>query len=316
MSTPQSTLRGPLGYGCAALVGGRTRRESLRLLDAAYDAGIRHFDVARVYGTGDAEGIVGEFARGRRADISITTKFGIDPLPASGRVAIAKRIVRAGARRSPRLLRLLRQHTSRAVSRGLFTPEKARSSLAVSLQALGLETVDAYLLHDGRRSDWLTPGLVESLDELHVRGLIGSYGLATDASEVERIASGSLLPQVAQFESSVVAPAPIDLVNRAGIRTVTFRPFATALTPISALLSSEPALADSWRADLDLDVSNAEILADLSLAYALYDNSSGPVVFSSGDPGRIARAAALASDAPFSTAQLTRFRALVARAIS
>ena len=32
-----------LGFGCSALVSGRTRTQSLRLLDAAFDAGIARF---------------------------------------------------------------------------------------------------------------------------------------------------------------------------------------------------------------------------------------------------------------------------------
>ena len=37
------------------------RRESVRLLEVAYDSGITHFDTARSYGYGEAESAVGEF---------------------------------------------------------------------------------------------------------------------------------------------------------------------------------------------------------------------------------------------------------------
>lgn len=49
----------------------------MRLLDAAYDAGIRHFDVAPLYGQGEAAALFGEFPRGRRDKVTVTTKFGI-----------------------------------------------------------------------------------------------------------------------------------------------------------------------------------------------------------------------------------------------
>ena len=47
------------------------------MLGAAYDAGIRHFDVARSYGYGDAEGVVGEFLRGCSEQVTVTSKFGL-----------------------------------------------------------------------------------------------------------------------------------------------------------------------------------------------------------------------------------------------
>jgi D-threo-aldose 1-dehydrogenase len=43
-----------LGFGCAALMG-RGERHAQRLLETAFDAGIRHFDLAPLYGQGDAE---------------------------------------------------------------------------------------------------------------------------------------------------------------------------------------------------------------------------------------------------------------------
>ena len=109
-SRDEGLLRGArLGFGCSALVGGRTRRESLRLLDAAWDAGIRHFDTARVYGSGDAEELLGSFAGGRRSAMTITTKFGIEPLPSNPATAIAKGTVRRLLRRSRPLLALARR---------------------------------------------------------------------------------------------------------------------------------------------------------------------------------------------------------------
>src|SRR5665213_2548596 len=54
-----------LGFGGSGLMGGLSERESLALLETAYDAGIRHFDVAPVYGHGMAEHCLGNFVRGK-----------------------------------------------------------------------------------------------------------------------------------------------------------------------------------------------------------------------------------------------------------
>jgi len=53
----------------------------LRLLETAWDAGIRHFDTAPLYGQGEAETVLGRFLRNRRETLSLTSKFGL--LPAS-----------------------------------------------------------------------------------------------------------------------------------------------------------------------------------------------------------------------------------------
>jgi len=56
---PEVTLPGGartsvLGFGCSALLGGRTPRQARYLLDAAPDSCIRHSVVARVSGNGAA----------------------------------------------------------------------------------------------------------------------------------------------------------------------------------------------------------------------------------------------------------------------
>src|SRR6185312_8678414 len=73
-----------LGLGCAALGGRASRKESLAALGAALDAGITFYDTARSYGYGQAEGLMGEFFRGRREQVVLCTKFGILPAKQGG----------------------------------------------------------------------------------------------------------------------------------------------------------------------------------------------------------------------------------------
>jgi aryl-alcohol dehydrogenase-like predicted oxidoreductase len=60
-TTGRSTTR--LGFGCSSVMGSLNRRDSLRMLASAFDAGIRHFDVAPMYGYGEAEVCLGEFLK-------------------------------------------------------------------------------------------------------------------------------------------------------------------------------------------------------------------------------------------------------------
>ncbi|MDX6643271.1 MAG: D-threo-aldose 1-dehydrogenase, partial [Solirubrobacteraceae bacterium] len=55
-----------LGFGCAELYRAASAAERRRLLETAHSLGIRHFDVAPMYGLGLAERELGGFARGRR----------------------------------------------------------------------------------------------------------------------------------------------------------------------------------------------------------------------------------------------------------
>jgi len=65
MSTPGTIT---LGFGCAGLAARLTASESRRLVDVAFDAGVRHFDVARSYGYGRAEA-----CSARRSPLAATT---------------------------------------------------------------------------------------------------------------------------------------------------------------------------------------------------------------------------------------------------
>lgn len=76
----------PLTLGTMNFGRHQSERESLEIISAALDAGIRVVDSADVYGQGESEEIVGKALRGRRDDVVLATKFhgqiGTDPLTA------------------------------------------------------------------------------------------------------------------------------------------------------------------------------------------------------------------------------------------
>ena len=69
----------PLGFGCVQLTTHREASEAVSMLERAFALGITHFDVARAYGFGRAEGILGKFLRGRRDQVTVATKLGLHP---------------------------------------------------------------------------------------------------------------------------------------------------------------------------------------------------------------------------------------------
>src|SRR5580692_6033576 len=76
---PSSLRPSRLGLGCASLGSRIGASAGARALSAAHEAGVTWFDVAPPYGLGDAELLLGEFLRGRRHGVSVTTKVGIAP---------------------------------------------------------------------------------------------------------------------------------------------------------------------------------------------------------------------------------------------
>jgi aryl-alcohol dehydrogenase-like predicted oxidoreductase len=65
-----------LALGCWALGGkgwgGQSEKDSMEVMDAAYECGIRHFDTAQIYGV--SEELVGRFLKGRREEVFLASK--------------------------------------------------------------------------------------------------------------------------------------------------------------------------------------------------------------------------------------------------
>ena len=84
MSVSELTL-GTMMFGS---MGNPDHDESIKMIHTALDAGITIVDTADVYSQGESEEIVGKALKGRRADVVLATKFGLqmgaDPAQAGG----------------------------------------------------------------------------------------------------------------------------------------------------------------------------------------------------------------------------------------
>ncbi|QBE65403.1 aldo/keto reductase [Pseudoduganella lutea] len=109
-----------LGLGCMGMsefYGATDEAQSLRTLEAAYDAGVTLFDTAESYGNGDNERLLGHFLAGRRGNVRVATKFGI---------------VREAGRYERRIDN---------------SPAYIRQAVEGSLSRLGTDTIDLYYVH-------------------------------------------------------------------------------------------------------------------------------------------------------------------------
>ncbi len=116
------------GIGCNNF-GMRLDADQVRgVVDAAFEVGATHFDTAESYGGGHSEEFLGRALRGRREDAIVTTKFGF-PTGGVERPGSAANVARC---------------------------------IAASLDRLGMDHVDLYLLH---RPDPTTP-ITETLEAM------------------------------------------------------------------------------------------------------------------------------------------------------
>ena len=72
-------------------------------------AGVRHFDVAPMYGYGEAESCLGDFLQKHRGQITITTKYGIAPPKKSAIIKLGRNIAGPVLKQLPSLKHRLAQ---------------------------------------------------------------------------------------------------------------------------------------------------------------------------------------------------------------
>ena len=196
-----STSVPAIGLGCMNLshaYGPPTSREAgLRLLERAFELGIRHFDSAALYGFGQNEELLAPFVRKHRDDILLVSKCGI---------------------RKENGTRTIDGH-----------PEKLRQDLEHSLRRLQTDVIDLYYLH---RYDKVTP-IEDSVGEMSrfvSEGKVRAIGLSEVSAETLRKAHAVHPLAAVQSEYSPwsrnVEIAVLDACARLGIAFVAFSPLA------------------------------------------------------------------------------------------
>jgi aryl-alcohol dehydrogenase-like predicted oxidoreductase len=284
---------GRLGFGCASLQLAESRRVNERVLHAAWDGGVRWFDVARSYAYGAAERMLGDFLRGgRRDDAVVVTKFGIRP-PG---VFLRSRAVQVAARTAVGLLPSFKSRTVAAAdartAAGDFSLEGARESLHASLKALRTDHVDALLLHEPTLADLAEPTLRDWLDRCVRDGKIGCWGIAMTDIDV----AGEICRQYAeatslvQVPNSVIHPVAEWLPVGSGTTLVSHSVLTSDLAALKERLNTGPSIRPAWSDRLGFDVADTGRLAQLVLATAAR-SQGGVVLFSSRDADRCRQSA-------------------------
>lgn len=303
-----------IGFGCSSLTS-VDEKNAQRLLGAAFDAGVRHFDVARYYGYGEAEGRLGRFIKPRRAEITITTKFGIEPPRRTSALRFAMQAGRRLVQLVPAARSFLRSRAQGLVKGGAFSANEARASLETSLRELGTDYIDFYLLHDYVVSGSTPEELLEFLTSAVKSGKIRSFGMGTG---IENILAGLRtqpeLCAILQFENSVITRNVDRLPAGDAPRfVITHGALSASYQKVSSFLESHPERERSWSNDLALDCSKQETISALMLNYSVESNANGLVLFSSRDRARVARNIKAVLEPAVSSEQVALFGRLVER---
>ncbi|WP_428425513.1 aldo/keto reductase [Methylibium sp.] len=254
---PTATADAPLrlGFGCGSLGGELDHKTSCRLVEAAYEAGFRHFDVAPSYGHGRAEGIVGEVLAPVRDTVTIVTKAGIShPKAVSGLRAVRKVFLPIKAA-FPSLWKAAAGQANRAVAaRGQFGVDVIQASVAESLRRLRTDYVDALLLHEVL-PEQVDDDLLSTLQTLRSQQRARAIGTGTSVeSTVEIVARhpgafswlqmnhywGAFVPGLRAHDCRLVTHRSL----RTGKRLIQSAEFKQALATDASLHALHRALAD------------------------------------------------------------------------
>ena len=278
-----------LGLGCAGLLGGNAKRQSHVLLDAAWEAGIRHFDTAPAYGAGVSEYVLGEFLHKRRQGFTVTTKYGLARSPSNWRTqafAIAQGAARPIARRAPGLTSHARRVTAilaGAQVKASFTAPEAADSLERSLRALRIDRLDIMLMHEALASDLGDGALLEMLEAARSRGVIGAFGVGAGPANIPRLlADRPAYCDILQFRWSI-----LDARSTAPGFHLHHGTIGRALAVVRARLTHDPLLRKQWSEETGHDLSDDDVLSSLMLRAALEVNPTSIVLFWTRRPARI-----------------------------
>ena len=203
------------GLGCMGMsewYGATDWDESIATIHRALDLGVTFLDTADIYGAGHNEVLVGRGIAGRRDEVQLATKFGIDRSGGDGH-----RIVRGEAG---------------------YVKRACQSSLT----RLGIDTIDLYYLHRPPQTAEIEE-TVGAMAELVQQGKVGYLGLSEVSNDLLRRAYAVHPITAVQSEYSLWTRDPesdvIAVMRELGVGFVPYSPlgrgFLTATVDLTTL---------------------------------------------------------------------------------
>jgi aryl-alcohol dehydrogenase-like predicted oxidoreductase len=271
---------GGVGSAPAFFGQGLTEDQALELMDAAWAAGIEHFDTADAYGGGRSEQAIGRWIRSRGIRPRLTTKT-FNPMQAGADHGLA--------------------------------PDRIARQLRSSLDRLGVDRVDLYLAHD---YDPAVP-LAETLGAFgtaQADGLIEAYGVSNFDARQLAAALTDGAPRAIQNSYSLLARQDeaevLPLCAARGVAYLAFGPLAGgwltgkyrrgAPFPAGSRMTQRPEPYQEFVTDRTFEAlarlraiaaGRGTSMAGLALAWLLADDRVTQIVIGPGRPEHLAPAA-------------------------
>jgi aryl-alcohol dehydrogenase-like predicted oxidoreductase len=256
---------------------GLSQDQAMAVMDAAWEAGITHFDTADAYGGGRSELSIGRWIATRGARPQLTTKT-CNPMTAGADHGLA--------------------------------PSRIARQLRASLDRLGVDHVELYLAHDFD-PDVPLAETFGAFEQARAQGSVGAYGVSnfTAAQLTAALAAGA--PQAVQNSYSLLdrgdSAGLLDLCAGRGVAYLAYSPLAGGwLTgkyrrgepfPAGSRMTQRPepyrglvtgATYDVLARLSELAAGRGLSLAGLALAWLLADDRVTQVVIGPGRPEHLA----------------------------
>ena len=308
-----------------------TRLGRINLLNNAYEQGVMHYDTAPLYGLGKAQSLLGHFLKGKRSNVTITTKFGLTPptIPFYYHWAIPfGRYLNRHSRIFNQVIksRLSANQSAKTESDSSSTPQsvsandnstkhyeldKLKNSLHSSLKQLDTDYIDIFLLHECQLAN-LNDEIVYSLQGFVESGKILSYGLATGKSQSLQILDHyPQLNKIVQVPNTIINTDLDTIVNTDHTLVITHSTFALVWKRVTDYLNADQSHLARWSNQIDYDLSADTSVSQLLLAHALNENNQGVVLFSSANKKNISANTEVANGISLSTQQIEEFKSMV-----
>lgn len=257
-----------LGLGCSRIASLSTRATPAqidKLLNMAWDGGVRFFDTADIYGQGDSERKLAAIAA--RQGAVICTKAGLALKASQTAVRLLKPVIRPLLARM-RGARKIAANARAATETHDLDRQHLTNRLEQSLRRLRRDQVDVFLLHSPPIEALRDGALFDLLDQFRERGLAHAIGVSCqtleDALWVTQQNRVQVLQIPLQATGLAAAPPVLKLAQNAGIGLIAREVMATGIPAADAL---PPLLRDARIAVTLTGTTNAShLLSNLNIA--------------------------------------------------
>jgi aryl-alcohol dehydrogenase-like predicted oxidoreductase len=174
-----------IGFGCAPILGAIDKKKAERAIRFSLDMGVNHFDLARSYGYGESEKLVGEILKGRRDKVILSSKFGIKANWKASLLRPLKPLVRkiknakskSNIEASPNLKKEFKA-SDFLLKRTEISSKEMTKSLEESLRSLKTDYLDFFFIHEPDSSLEFLDEVILTSERLKKEGKIRAFGLS------------------------------------------------------------------------------------------------------------------------------------------